>query len=192
MSNKSSQPPHKSNFAVELFKTIGLSLFFAFGIRTSVAQSVFIASGSMKPTLQIDDRLIIDKLSYHFQEPQRGDIVVFSPPESALAVCGLQPNFSDPFIKRAIGLPGDRVEVKLGKIYVNGQPLQESYPAQSPYYSWGPATVPPKSYLMLGDNRNQSCDGHSWGFVPRDRIIGKAIVRSWPIDRMGNPDASLK
>jgi signal peptidase I len=192
MSDKSSPPPKKSELALELCKTIGLSVFFALGIRTSVAQSFYIASGSMQPTLQIDDRLIADKLSYHFQDPQRGDIVVFSAPEPALAVCGLPPNFRDPFIKRAIGLPGDRVEVKSGKIYVNGQHLQESYPARSPNYNWGPETVPPQSYLMLGDNRNQSCDGHYWGFVPRDRIIGKAIVRSWPIDRIGNPDANLK
>ena len=192
MSNKSNQPPKASHFALEALKTIGLSLFFAFGIRTSVAQSVFIASGSMKPTLEIDDRLIVDKLSYHFQEPQRGDIVVFSAPAQALAVCGLPPNFGAPFIKRAIGLPGDRVEVKSGKIYVNGLLLQESYPAKSPQYSWGPATVPPKSYLMLGDNRNNSCDGHYWGFVPRERIIGKAIVRSWPIDRLGNPNGNLR
>jgi signal peptidase I len=104
----------------------------------------------------------------------------------------LPPNFRAPFIKRVIGLPGDRVEVKSGKIYVNGEHLQESYLAQSPYYSWGPATVSPKSYLMLGDNRHNSCDGHSWGFVPRDCIFGKATVRSWLIDRMGNPNANQR
>jgi signal peptidase I len=127
MSNSSNQPPKQSDLAIETIATIGLSLFFAFGVRTSVAQSVFIASGSMKPTLEIEDRLIVDKLSYHFQDPQRGDIVVFSAPAQALAVCGLPPTFNDPFIKRAIGLPGDRVEVKSGQIYLNGQLLQESY-----------------------------------------------------------------
>ncbi|MCU0544974.1 MAG: signal peptidase I [Oscillatoriaceae cyanobacterium Prado104] len=192
MSNQPNQPQKKSDMAIELCKTIGLSLFFAFGIRTAVAQSFYIASGSMQPTLEIDDRLIVDKLSYHFQDPQRGDIVVFTAPESAVTACGLPPNSRDPFIKRAIGLPGDRVEVKSGKIYVNGEQLQESYPARSPLYNWGPATVPPNSYLMLGDNRNQSCDGHFWGFVTRDRIIGKAIVRSWPLDRLGDPNANLK
>lgn len=192
MSNQPNQPPNRSYIALDFFKTIGLSLFFAFGIRTAVAQSFYIASGSMQPTLEIDDRLIVDKLSYRFQDPQRGDIVVFSAPESALAVCGLPPNFRDPLIKRAIGLPGDRVEVKSGKIYVNGQQLQESYPARSPNYNWGPATVPPNSYFMLGDNRNRSCDGHDWGFVTRDRIVGKAIVRSWPLDRLGDPNANFK
>jgi signal peptidase I len=192
MSDRQNQPQKKSEFVLEAFKTIVLSLFFAFGIRTAVAQSFYIASGSMQPTLEIDDRLIVDKLSYHFQDPQRGDIVVFSAPEAALTACGLQPNFRDPFIKRAIGLPGDRIEVKSGKIYINGQQLQEAYPARSPLYNWGPATVPPKSYFLLGDNRNGSCDGHSWGFLTRDRIIGKAIVRSWPLDRLGDPNANLK
>lgn len=192
MSDRSNQPQKKSEFVLEAFKTIGLSLFFAFGIRTAVAQSFYVASGSMQPTLEIDDRLIVDKLSYHFQDPQRGDIVVFSASESVLNACGLPLNFRDPFIKRAIGLPGDRVEVKSGKIYVNGQQLQESYPARSPNYNWGPATVPPNSYFMLGDNRDRSCDGHFWGFVGRDRILGKAIMRSWPLDRLGDPNANLK
>ncbi|NJS09558.1 MAG: signal peptidase I [Microcoleus sp. CSU_2_2] len=82
----------------------------------------------------INCQLIVDKLSYHFQDPQRGDIVVFSAPAQALAVCGLPPSFSDPFVKGALGLPGDRVEVKSGQIYINGQLLQESYPAKSPNY----------------------------------------------------------
>ncbi len=157
--------------------------FRSFGIRTFVAEARYIPSGSMLPTLQINDRLIVDKLSYKFQPPQRGDIVVFSPTEKLQ-----QQNFKDAFIKRIIGLPGDKIEVKGGKVYVNDKPLEEKYIAASPEYQYGPETVPPNSYLVLGDNRNNSYDSHYWGFVPREDIIGRAIVRFWPLNRMGELD----
>lgn len=164
---------------LEGLKTIGLSAILAFGIRTFVAEARYIPSGSMLPTLQINDRLIVDKLSYKFQDPQRGDIVVFSPTEV------LSKQYKDAFIKRIIGLPGDRVEVKNGRVYVNNQPLQEEYIAEPPQYNWGPEIVPQGQYLVLGDNRNNSYDSHFWGFVPRGNIIGRAIVRFWPPDRVG-------
>ncbi len=176
--------PRKPNGWTEAAKTVGLSVCLAFGIRTAVAQSFFIPSGSMLPTLQIDDRLMVDKLSYRFQDPQRGDIVVFSPPEAAKAACGLPENFDDVFIKRIVGLPGDRVEIRGGTTLINDQPLSEPYRAEAPRYDWGPKTVPAGSYLVLGDNRNNSCDGHAWGFVPRDRLVGKAAVRFFPFDRV--------
>ena len=165
---------------LEGLKTIGLSVILALGIRTFVAEARYIPSGSMLPTLQINDRLIVDKLSYHFQTPHRGDIVVFSPTDTLK-----QQNFKDAFIKRVIGLPGDKVEVKSGRVYINGNPLPENYIEDSPDYQYGPVTVPADSYLVLGDNRNNSYDSHYWGFVPRDRIIGKAVVRFWPLNRLG-------
>jgi signal peptidase I len=165
---------------IEGLKTIGLSAILAFGIRTFVAEARYIPSGSMLPTLQINDRLIVDKLSYHFHNPERGDIVVFSPTDTLK-----QQNFKDAFIKRVIGLPGDKVEVKGGRVYVNDQPLREKYIEDEPQYQWGPVVVPPDSYLVLGDNRNNSYDSHYWGFVPRDRIIGRAAVRFWPPNRAG-------
>ncbi|MGE5657891.1 MAG: signal peptidase I [Actinomycetota bacterium] len=164
---------------LEGLKTIGLSAILAFGIRTFVAEARYIPSGSMLPTLQINDRLIVDKLSYKFQDPQRGDIVVFSPTEV------LSKQYKDAFIKRIIGLPGDQVEVKNGRVYVNSQPLREEYIAEPPQYNWGPEIVPQGQYLVLGDNRNNSYDSHFWGFVPRGNIIGRAIVRFWPPDRVG-------
>jgi signal peptidase I len=173
--------PRKSdNPWVEVAKTIGLSAVLAFGIRTFVAEARYIPSGSMLPTLQINDRLIVDKVGYHFKEPQRGDIIVFSPTETLK-----RQNFHDAFIKRVIGLPGEKVEIKGGRVYVNGTVLRENYLNEMPQYQWGPQTVPPESYLVLGDNRNNSYDSHYWGFVPRDKIIGRAVVRFWPFDRVG-------
>lgn len=167
---------------LEGLKTIGLSAVLAIGIRQFVAEARYIPSGSMLPTLQINDRLIIDKISYRFNSPQRGDIVVFSPTATLE-----KQNFHDAFIKRVIGLPGDKVQVKGGRVYINDQPLRENYIGKEevPQYEWGPQVVPPDSYLVLGDNRNNSYDSHYWGFVPRDKIIGRAVVRFWPPNRAG-------
>lgn len=168
---------------VEGLKTIVLSSVLALGIRGFVAEARYIPSGSMLPTLQINDRLIIDKITYNFRTPERGDIVVFSPTDALKAQ-----NFKDAFIKRVIGLPGDKVEVKGERVYVNDQPLRENYIEDKPNYSFGPVTVPANQYLVLGDNRNNSYDSHYWGYVPRDKIIGRAIVRFWPLNRVGELD----
>ncbi len=157
------------------------SVLQAFLIRSFVAEARYIPSGSMLPTLQINDRLIIDKWSYRSQPPQRGDIVLFSPTEELK-----QQNFKDAFISRLIGIPGDKVEVKGGKVYVNNQPLEENYIEDTPNYQFGPVTVPANSYFVLGDNRNNSYDSHYWGFVPRENIIGKATKRFWPPEQMGS------
>jgi signal peptidase I len=170
---------------IESLKTIGISAILALGIRTFVAEARYIPSGSMLPTLEINDRLIIDKLGYHFKDPQRGDIVVFSPTPALQ-----EQNFKDAFIKRVIGLPGDKVEVKEGKVYVNDQALQEQYIEAAPDYQYGPVVVPENNYLVLGDNRNNSYDSHYWGFVPRENIIGQAVVRFWPFNRIGSLDSS--
>ncbi|WP_421655219.1 signal peptidase I [Leptothermofonsia sp. ETS-13] len=178
--NSPKQQKTAENPWMEGLKTIGLSAVLAFGIRTFVAEARYIPSGSMLPTLQVNDRLIVDKLGYYFKSPQRGDIVVFSPTDALQ-----KQNFHDAFIKRVIGLPGEKVEVKGGRVYINDKPLKENYIADAPQYQWGPKVVPEGSYLVLGDNRNNSYDSHYWGFVPRDKIIGRAVVRFWPPDRVG-------
>jgi signal peptidase I len=190
MSNldKSASPDHSPSLAeqkpenpwLEAIKTVALSAVLAIGIRQFIAEARYIPSGSMLPTLQINDRLIVDKLSYRFETPQRGDIVVFNP-TPALE----QQNFHEAFIKRVIGLPGDRVEVKTGQVVVNGQPLPENYLQEQPNYEFKPVTVPPNQYMVLGDNRNNSYDSHYWGFVPREKIIGRAVLRFWPLKRLG-------
>ncbi|WP_373539791.1 signal peptidase I [Chamaesiphon sp.] len=178
--------PKAENPWLETLKTIGLSAVLALGIRSFVAEARYIPSGSMLPTLQIDDRLIIDKISYRFSDPVRGDIIVFNPTAQLE-----KEKFKDAFIKRVIGVPGDRVDVKNGKVYINGKILTEKYLDEAPAYNWSSTSltpdgiVPKDNYLVLGDNRNNSYDSHYWGFVPKDKIVGKATVRFWPIDRAG-------
>ncbi|NEO97430.1 MAG: signal peptidase I [Symploca sp. SIO2E9] len=165
---------------METIKTISFTLFLVLGLRFFVAEPRYIPSESMLPTLQLNDRLIIDKLSYKFSKPQRGAVVVFEPTEVLK-----QQNYTDAMIKRVIGLPGDKVEVKGGRVYINGQPLWENYLEEKPEYRYGPVEVPPGEYLVLGDNRNHSYDSHNWGFIPRDHIIGRAAIRFWPLNRFG-------
>jgi signal peptidase I len=181
-STKTSQPSPENPW-LEAAKTIVTAAILAFGIRTFVAEARYIPSSSMEPTLLINDRLIIEKISYHLHDPKRGDIVVFNPTKALQ-----ERNFKDAFIKRVIGLPGDTIQVKNGIVYVNGGALSENYIAQKPEYNYGPVTVPLGQYLVLGDNRNNSYDSHYWGFVPKDKFVGRAFVRFWPFDRLGMLD----
>jgi len=176
-------PSNHNSLWVEGLKTVGLSLVFAFGIRTLVAEPRYVASGSMLPTLEINDRLMVDKLSYHWSNPERGDIIVFAPTEALK-----RQNLRDTFIKRLIGLPGEKVQIKGGRVYINNQLLPEKYINEKLVYQWGPVTIPDNSYLVMGDNRDNSYDGRYWGFVPRQNIIGKAVVRFWSPDRLGKID----
>jgi signal peptidase I len=165
---------------VEGIKTIALAAVLAIGIRQFVAEARFIPSDSMVPTLIKDDRLIIDKLSYRFGQPQRGDIVVFNPTATLE-----DQKFKDAFIKRVVGLPGERIEVKDGKVFVNDQPIAENYTAELPNYNWKyEGVIPENSYIVFGDNRNNSYDSH-WGLVPKEKLVGRAIVRFWPPARVG-------
>jgi signal peptidase I len=168
---------------IEGLQTIGLSIVLALGIRQFVAEARFIPSGSMLPTLQIDDRLVVEKVSYHFNPPQRGDIVVFRAPQKALDLVGSTSH--DAYIKRVVGLPGETIEVKDGTVFIDGKALEENYLQAPPAYAWGPQVVPEDEYLVLGDNRNSSSDGHLWGFLPQESIIGRAVVRFWPLNRIG-------
>jgi signal peptidase I len=187
---RNGKPPQPEEGWKEIVKTIGLSLVLALGIRQFVAEARYIPSESMVPTLQVNDRLIVEKVSYRFHTPERGDIVVFMPPSAAGKYClGIQdPNvkIKDAFIKRVVALPGEKVEVKDGTVFINDQPLPESYIAAKPDYQLAPSVVPPDSFLVLGDNRNNSCDGHFWGPVPRENIIGRAAFRFWPLTRLGD------
>ncbi|MEO0539247.1 MAG: signal peptidase I [Cyanobacteria bacterium P01_A01_bin.105] len=174
-------PNKQPNPWIEGLQTIGLSVVLALGIRQFVAEARYIPSGSMEPTLQINDRLVIEKVGYHFTEPDRGDIIVFWPPDE-LFVEGQR---RDAYIKRVVGLPGETVEVANGVVLIDGQPIEESYIKAPPEYQWGPEQVATGNYLVLGDNRNYSYDSHEWGFLPEENIIGRAVVRFWPINRLG-------
>ena len=203
------KPPKKQeNFWIETIKTLALSLVLALGTRQFVADARFIPSGSMEPTLQVDDRVMVDKVSYRFSPPQRGDIVVFEPTDALKAQ-----GHKESFIKRIIGLPGDKVMVINDQVTINGQPLLENYPStvhvteMTQLYAkkhlkdpdarlWsaddkGPEfnqVVPSNHYVVLGDHRGDSSDSRVWGFLPKKNLIGKAMVRYWPLDRMGALD----
>jgi signal peptidase I len=157
------------------------------GTVSSLAEASYIPSGAMEPTLQIGDRLIVDKTRYLFSEPARGDVVLFWAPDVMSIPDILLPpdDRREAFIKRIIGLPGETVEVKAGQVLIDGTPLQEDYILAPPTYEWGPETIPDNAYFVLGDNRNNSFDSHIWGTVPAENIIGQANKRFWPPERNG-------
>lgn len=168
-----------SLFTTEIVILLLVLLF----LKTFVVEARWIPSNTMIPTLQKNDRLIVDKLSHHFNKPQRGDIVLFSPTDE---IKRKNPTLKDVFIKQVIGLPGEKVEVKGGRVYINDQPLREDYIKAAPQYKYGPVTVPPNSYFLLGDNRNNSYDSHFFGFVPKHNIIGEATTIFSPPERVGS------
>lgn len=180
-SPKSPIAPKSQNPWREAAQTVLLSLLLAGGTRQVLAEPRYIPSESMMPTLAVNDRLLIEKVSYRFHSPTRGDMVVFNPPEALE-----RQQMKDALIKRVIGLPGETVEVKAGKVYINQKPIVEPYIKDQPEYEMATIVVPENQYFVLGDNRNNSYDSHYWGFVPREKIIGRAMVRTWPIDRIGN------
>ncbi|MBT9312368.1 signal peptidase I [Leptothoe kymatousa] len=172
-----------TNIWVETVQTVGLSVVLALGIRQFIAEARYIPTGSMEPTLQVNDRLVVEKISYRVTKPDRGDIIVFWPP-AEITPEG-QPR--NAFIKRIVGLPGDTVEVINGEVFINNAAIDEQYIKTPPNYRWGPQEVPEESYIVFGDNRNNSVDSHAWPrpFLPEDQIIGKAVVRFWPPNRIG-------
>jgi signal peptidase I len=161
--------------AFDLIPTLFFAVIFALIIRTFAVASFYIPSGSMEPTLLEHDRLIADRFSYtfHVRAPKRGDIVIFRFPE-------------DPrvdYIKRVIGLPGEKVAVHGGEVFVDGTPLSEKFTAEPPYYDMEEEAVPEGMYFVLGDNRNSSRDSHIWGFVPTKNLVGEALFIYWPVQR---------
>lgn len=166
----------------ENFQIIVIALCLALLIRVFVAEPRYIPSDSMLPTLEMGDRLVVEKISYRFRPPVTGDIIVFDPPQQ-LQTLGYAKDQA--FIKRIIGEPGQIVRIANGKVYLNSEPLQEDYIAEPPAYQWGPFQVPSEEFFVMGDNRNDSNDSHIWGFLPRKNIIGRARFRFWPLKRSG-------
>jgi signal peptidase I len=167
---------------------VSFALVFGF-VRPVVASPFYVGSGSMKPTLHgcqgcTNDRVLINKLAYDLEEPERGDIVLFRDPEGG----------AEPLIKRVIGLPGDRIAVRHGKLVLNGEPLKETYVVNRGCVrgapktrSFGPVTVPEGHVFVMGDNRALSYDSRFFGPVPEDSLIGEALFRFWPPRRVGDP-----
>lgn len=145
---------------------IGLAVFF---LLRMLVEPFVVEHSSMWPTIEEGEYILVDKVSYRFHEPQRGDIVVFRPPW----------NLGRPYIKRVIGLPGDVVEIKDGSVFVNGSPLDEPYAGRTPDLL-PPVEVPQGEYFVLGDNRNNSYDSRRGWTVSRKNIVGRAWVTYWP------------
>jgi signal peptidase I len=166
--------------ALEWGVLIVAALLIAVVIRTFVFQAFYIPSESMVPTLKVGDRVLVNKLSYDLHDPRRGDIVVFHAPKSAQTA-----DIKD-LVKRVVGLPGETIEGKNGRVYINGRLLSEPYlPAGVRSRDFGPVKVPPDSYFMLGDNRQFSKDSIYFGAIKRDKFIGRVFMRIWPPSRLG-------
>lgn len=138
-----------------------------------------IPSSSMEKTIMVNDQIFGSRLSYRTSDPQRFDIIIFRYPDDESTL----------FIKRVIGLPGDTVNIVDGKVFINDDstPLDDSFCAEKPYGNFGPYTVPDNCYFVMGDNRNNSHDSRFWDntYVRRDQILGKALLRYWPVTQIG-------
>ncbi len=173
----------RSRSIIEWLLIVAAAVLVSLLVRTFVFQTFFIPSGSMEPTLQIGDRIIVSKLSVDFGTIHRGDILVFKAPPAVRTQCG--DDVAD-LVKRVIGLPGDHLTSKGNTIYVNGAPLLQPWTHTEPIgKAIGTVTVPANHYFMMGDNENDSCDSRYWGTIPRSDVIGKAFFRIWPLSRVG-------
>ena len=170
MSKENADKEQKRSFKREVFSWIAcivVTILLTEFILNFVIINANIPSGSMENTIMTNDKLIALRTSYWFNDPKRGDIIIFKYPDDE----------SQLFIKRIIGLPGDKVEIKDGKVYINDSetPLEDSYVPETPLGSFGPYEVPENCYFMMGDNRDNSLDSRYWGFVPDQNIVGKAF-----------------
>ena len=160
-------------FIWEILKIVIIALVIVIPIRYFLFQPFIVKGQSMEPNFENSNYLIVDELSFRFRDPQRGEVVVFRYPR----------NVSQRFIKRIIGLPGDKIEVKAGSIMVNDQVLDESKYLPSGVQTPGniQTSLNENEYFVLGDNRISSFDSRQWGLLPRKNIIGRVLIRAWPI-----------
>ncbi|MEP6624789.1 MAG: signal peptidase I [Acidimicrobiia bacterium] len=167
---------------VEWVVIIAVAVGFAFLVRGFAFQTFFIPSESMTPRLETDDRVLVNKFAYDLRDPSRGDVVVFRTPPNAHI------SNMDDLVKRIVGLPGETIEGRNGKILINGKVLSEPYlPSDLQSTTFGPAKVPANSYYMLGDNRQYSNDSTHWGPANRNLFVGPVFVTIWPLDRIDVP-----
>jgi len=176
----------------ELGVLIVVAILLAIVLRTFVIGTYLIPSGSMEPTLMINDRILVDKLSYHLHGVDRADIVVFSTPPDEN--CGGAPVAN--LVKRVIGLPGETISLSGGQVYINGKLLAEPWlvsseqgitapgPSGAAYSLLQPYKIPAGDVYVMGDNRTVSCDSRYWGPIPESSIVGKVDLRIWPISRI--------
>lgn len=186
------------SFLRELPVLIVVAVVLAFLLRTFVLQVFYIPSSSMEPTLQVDDRMVVEKISYLVREPRRGEIVVFEGEDGddvhdealltrAVRVfgqfMGVVPANARDFVKRIIAVGGDEVVIQDGVVSVNGTVLDEPYVAYTDEDDFGPVTVPPDHLFFLGDNRPNSSDSRrELGFVGLEAVVGRSVLILWPLE----------
>lgn len=186
---------------VDWVVTIAAAVLIVLAVKAWIVNPYKIPSSSMEPTLHCarpepgceagsSDRILANRFIYRFRSPRRFEIAVFNPPPRAKLVC---PGGGGVYVKRIVGLPGDRWEERRGYVYVNGKRLDEPYvqPGRRDNRTVrlsqllpGTTVIPKDDYIMLGDNRSQSCDSRDWGFVPRKNLIGEVFLTYWPLSRI--------
>ena len=185
--------PHGVRVVLDWAITIVGAVVIVFVIKWYVVNPYRIPSSSMEPTLhcarpgpgceaRFSDRVLANRLIYHFRSPRRGEIIVFEVPEVAKARCGA----GGVFVKRIIGLPGELLEERHGYVYIDGKKLNEPYilPGRRDFQNYHATRIARGHYFMMGDNRASSCDSRRWGTVPRKSLIGKVSLTYWPPSRV--------
>ncbi|MBA2463116.1 MAG: signal peptidase I [Actinobacteria bacterium] len=189
--------PQPWRVIIDWVVTIVGAILIVLAVKAWVVNPYRIPSSSMEPTLhcaapasgceaRFSDRVLANRFIYRFQDPKRGDIVVFETPVAARERCGA----GGTFVKRIVGLPGERLELRAVKgltyVFINGRKLEEPYIASNRRDTRNPRTyrIPKGQYFMMGDNRGQSCDSREWGAVPRENLIGKVFATYWPPNRI--------
>ncbi len=170
---------------IEWLAIVAIAVVVALVMRLFVVQTFYIPSISMTPTLQVGDRILVDKLAYHLHGVGRGDIIVFNAPPDVAADCDTTDKV---LVKRVIGLPGETISDRNYVVYIDGKRLDQSWlPKNDPSTRTPPFKaihIPANDYFVMGDDRAVSCDSRIWGFVQRSEIIGKVDMRIWPLSRI--------
>lgn len=178
------QETKKTSYFRDYLLPIIIALAIVVVLRTFVLGMYYVPSGSMIPTLEINDRVVATKMSYQMHEPERGDVVVFKYPVNEEQ--GLETVI---YVKRCIGLPGETLEIRNNTVFIDGTPLEEDYlNVGTSMPDYGPVTIPEGEYFMMGDNRNDSSDSRVWGTVKDEYLVAKGQFIYWPFDHMGRLD----
>ncbi len=194
-----SEEPRRRSFLAELPGLLLTALVIAVLIKTFLIQPFWIPSESMLPTIEVNDRVMVNKLAYNWGDPQRGDIVVFRDPReeevdetipeavirSVLEAVGVRTRGHDDLIKRVIGLPGETVEVSGNQVLIDGTAIEEPYLVDVLMPDEPTITLGPGEVFVMGDNRNASFDSRRFGPIPMDEIVGEAFVTIWPLSHFG-------
>ncbi|MFY9578114.1 MAG: signal peptidase I [Gaiellaceae bacterium] len=191
----------RTRTVIDWVLTLAIAVGVVLAVKAWVVNPYRIPSSSMEPTLHCarpgmgcgarsSDRILANRFIYHFRDPKRGEIVVFNPPAQAHVLC---PGGGGVYVKRIVGVPGDRWQERSGYVYIDGKRLNEPYVEAARRDNQtkslsdllpGATRIPKDDYLMMGDNRSESCDSRTWGLVPRKNIVGEVFLTYWPVGRI--------